>query len=232
MRHGTLTLVTPVHPEAVEDVRALLHAWDEVLQARRPHPLREIEALYFAHWGLTGEGARGEECLLILGADLRLSSSLRGHQQIRAAVEVLVDALTAPGARSARQAFDAPYAHCEGYPAAGLAEPERVKEYLYAHASPYSTRHVDFAYRVASPSELREVLALRARAETYLNDSHRRPFLERLDIASLHDALHTHLGSLLTRLTTAEWLQSQADALLEAALATLTYLLEIGRAHV
>jgi hypothetical protein len=232
MFHGTLSIITKIRPEAVEGLSSTLLALDRAIQARQPHPLRQIEALYFAHWGISG-GTPGDsqppgcpqEHYLIFGADLRLSRSLRGQKQLRAALALLVHELAAQASGSGDTTFDSIYARCEGYPAAGLAQPERVEEYLRQHAVPYNTRHIDFAYRVASVPALRDVLTMRAEAEAYLNSRHRRPFLERLGVDSVHEALRTHLGAHLTRVTTPEWQRSQGTALLEAAIATLTYLL-------
>ncbi|MFY0575275.1 hypothetical protein ACN28S_13685 [Cystobacter fuscus] len=232
MFHGTLSIITKIRPEAVEGLTSTLHGLDKTIQECRPHPLRAIQALYFAHWGILGgapwdgppAGPR-EDCYLLFGADLRLSTSLHGREQIRATLELLVDALAAQSALSGDTTFDALYSHCEGYPAAGLAQPEQVKEYLLKHAVPYSTRHVDFAYRVASAPAIRELQALRAEAEAYLNNPYRRSFLERLEATSVRDDLRGHLGPHLARVTTPEWERHQRAALVEAALATLTYFL-------
>lgn len=232
MFHGTLSIITKIRPEAVEGLTSTLRELDRTIQARQAHPLRGIPALYFAHWGILGgapwdgppAGPR-EECYLLFGADLRLSASLHGRRQLRAALELLVDALAAQSSLTGDTTFDELYAHCEGYPAAGLARPEQIKEYLLKHAVPYNTRHVDFAYRVASVPAIREMQAVRTEAEAYLNNPYRRPFLERLETSSVYDDLRGHLGPHLARVTTPEWERNQRAALLEAALATLTYLL-------
>ncbi|WNG16185.1 hypothetical protein [Cystobacter fuscus] len=232
MFHGTLSIITKIRPEAVEGLTSTLRGLDRTIRARQPHPLRAIQALYFAHWGILGgapwdgppAGPR-EDCYLLFGADLRLSASLHGREQLRTTLELLVDALAAQSALTGDTVFDELYSHCEGYPAAGLARPAQVKEYLLKHAVPYSTRHVDFAYRVASVPAIRELQEMRARAEAYLNNPHRRPFLERLEPTSLYEDLREHLGPHLARVTTPEWERNQSAALVEAALATLTYLL-------
>ncbi|EPX57714.1 hypothetical protein D187_004734 [Cystobacter fuscus DSM 2262] len=231
MFHGTLSIITKIRPEAVEGLTSTLRRLDRTIQARQSQPLRAIHALYFAHWGILGgapwdgppAGPR-EDCYLLFGADLRLSASLHGREQLRASLELLVDALAAQSSLSGDTTFDELYAHCEGYPEEGLARPTQVKEYLLKHAVPYSTRHVDFAYRVASVPAIRELQELRARAEAYLNNPHRRPFLERLEPTSLYDDLREHLDPHLARVTTPEWSRNQSAALIEAALATLTYL--------
>jgi hypothetical protein len=138
---------------------------------------------------------------------------------------VFVDALAAQSSLSGDTTFDGIYSHCEGYPAAGLARPEQVKAYLLKHAVPYSTRHVDFAYRVASVPAIRELQALRTETEAHLNNPYQRTFLERLEPTSVYDELRGHLGPQLARVTTPEWERNQNAAILEAALATLTYLL-------
>ncbi|OJH35847.1 hypothetical protein [Cystobacter ferrugineus] len=232
MFHGTLSIITKIRPEAVEGLTSRLRELDRTIQARQPHPFRGIQALYFAHWSILGgapwDGPPGEpreDCHLILGADLRLSASLHGRKQLRTALGLLVDALAAQASLSGDTSFDEIYSHCEGYPAAGLARPELVKHYLLKHAAPYNTRHVDFAYRVASVPAVRELQALRAEADAYLNNPYRRPFLERLEATSVYDDLREHLGPHLVRVTTPEWQRHQNAAFLEAALATLTYLL-------
>ena len=226
MFHGTLTVITKIRPDAVEDLRLALKRLDQSIQAREPHPLREIDELYFAHWGISGDAPPCDppstDCYLLFGADLRLTRSLHGREQLRAAVTLLVDriAAQAPGVAAV---FDALYTHCEDYPLQGMSDPERVKQYLITHAAPYNTRHIDFAYRVATVPDIRELTTARARVEGYLNERHRFPFLERWGEASVRGALREQFDARFTRVSDSEWRRSLSAALRTAALATLTY---------
>lgn len=229
MFHGTLTVVSRVNAGAEGELRAALRALDEAIQARAPHPLRGIEELYFAHWGISGSTtpdasptASGER-LLLFGADVRLSDSLHGLAQRRAAVTLLVDRLAAQDPKTV-QLFDALYSHCEGYPDRGLRDPDQVKHYLLAHAVPYNTRHVDFAYRVAAVPEIRELVHVRERVEDYLNDPHRASFLGLLSPPSIRGSLLEHVGPHLAPVMGSGWRRALDAALRTAALATLTYL--------
>ncbi|SET72999.1 hypothetical protein [Stigmatella erecta] len=231
MRHGTLTVVTKIHPEAIGSLTAFLKELDRTIQAREPHPFQAIEDLYFAHWGISAgvpwdgqQPAPPEDCYLIFAADLRLSDTLHGKKQVRAALTLLVDQLCLHAARTGDQTFDALYGHCEGYPASGLNEPEAVQAYLQRHAVACNSRHVDFAYRAATSSGIRMLADMRTQAEHYLNDRHRAPFLERMEAASVHAALREHLSPRLRAVSTPRWEQSMLSSRLEAALATLSFL--------
>ena len=232
MFHGTLTVISKLRPEAVESARATLRGLDQSIRNRGHHPLREIQELYFAHWGLSGAAPWSdpsphatEDCYLLFGADLRLTKSLHGRAQLRAAVALLVDRLAAHAARTGDTTFDTLYGHCEGYrETGGLARPERVRDWMLAHALPYDTRHIDFAYRVATLPQVRELSTVRDEVEHYLNDRYRRPWLERQSTGSVHRALREQLGARLERLSDPEWERHLAAALFEAALATLLYL--------
>lgn len=232
MRHGTLTVITKIHPEAIGSLTAFLKGLDRTIQAREPHPFQAIEELYFAHWGISAgvpwdgqQPAPPEDCYLIFAADLRLSDALRGQKQVHAALTLLVDRLCLHAARTGDKTFDALYGHCEGYPASGLNEPEAVQAYLKRHAVVCRSRHVDFAYRAATVPGIRMLADVRAQAEQYLNDRHRVPFLERMGAASVHAALREHLSPRLQAVSTPQWEQSLGSSLLEAALATLSFLL-------
>jgi hypothetical protein len=217
MRHGTLTLITKIHPEATESLRAFLKGLDRTLQERQPNPFQAIEELYFAHWGISAEH-------LIFAADLRLPKTLHGQKQVRAAISLLASRLSLHAARTGDQTFDALYGHCEGYPARGLSAFEAVQAYLQRHAVVYNTRHADFAYRAATVPGLRMLTDMRAETEHYLNDRRRAPFLERMEVASVHGALREHAGRRLQTVSTPQWAQGLASSRLEAAIATLTFL--------
>ncbi|SEM65411.1 hypothetical protein SAMN05444354_12099 [Stigmatella aurantiaca] len=232
MRHGTLTVITKIHPEAIGSLTAFLSRLDRTFQAREPHPFQAIEELYFAHWGISAglpwdgeQPAPPDDCYLIFAADLRLPDTLHGQKQVRAALTLLVDRLSLHAARTGDKTFDALYGHCEGYPASGLNEPEAVQAYLKRHAVACNTRHVDFAYRAATVPGIRMLADVRTRTDHYLNDRHRAPFLERMGAASVHDALKEHLSPGLRAVSTPRWEQSLTSSRLEAALATLSFLL-------
>lgn len=230
MHHGTLTVVTALRPDAVEDARRALEELSRAIQARAPHPFRNIPELYFAHWGIGGDEFREgrppeahEDRCLLMGADLRLEHSLRGRKQMRAAVDLLVDRLAAQPSRL-RAMFDALYSHCEDYPARGLGSSLLVKHYLLAHAVPYNTRHIDFAYRVASVEDVRELVALRTRVEECLNEPSRERWVERSGAEGVLRALRHRLAPSLSRLSGPVWQHELRAALRTAALTTLAYL--------
>ncbi|MDC0707549.1 hypothetical protein POL68_03620 [Stigmatella sp. ncwal1] len=231
MRHGSLTVITKIHPEAIGSLMAFLQGLDRAFQAREPHLFQDIEELYFAHWGISAgapwdgqQPGPPEDCYLIFAADLRLPGTFHGQKQVDAALTLLVDRLSLHAARTGDPTFDALYGHCEGYPARGLNAPGEVQAYLQRHAVACHSRHVDFAYRAATVPGIRELARVRAETEDYLNDRRRHPFLERMGAASVHGALREHLGPRLRAILTPEWEQGLSAARLEAAAATLSFL--------
>ncbi|HEX8705863.1 MAG TPA: hypothetical protein VF815_43915, partial [Myxococcaceae bacterium] len=103
---GTLTLMTPVRPEAVEALAEILRVMDQRIEAGEPHPFDGMESVHFAHWAILGLPPRGapssrpvEKCYLLLGADLCLVGDPPRRARLAASVEQFVDGLAAHPAR-------------------------------------------------------------------------------------------------------------------------------------
>ena len=156
--HGSLTILTKVEAGAEEALRAELkrvNQFSDSFFAGWPD-------VYFARWAMLHQK---KSTYLLFAVDFaradskgaRLSKDALDREFITRFIEVLI----ARGDRT----FDTLYAHCVGYPPRGIEkrEGEAVLEFLMGHHFPYTGRHIDFAYRVASPGEL--VLAERVRTE-------------------------------------------------------------------
>ncbi|MFY2559743.1 hypothetical protein ACN469_19055 [Corallococcus terminator] len=232
MRHGTSTVITRVLPGKREALDDLLNS---VAKARR-ELFAGVPGLHFARWALIDLGPKSsptEDPRLIFGADAVLDTrSTKPEALDREVLHALVRWLTTLHERGADGArlFDALYRTCEGYPEAGLAEPEAVEDYLVRHRARAVTRHVDFAYRFQAPEDLRaSVDALRAVNE-HLDT--RAPLLAETpwkgrprDMPDLYRELRDVARAATTSGDEADWKERLAAARESAAVSTLAYAL-------
>ena len=85
--------------------------------------------------------------------------------------------------------LDRIYGRCEGYPAAGVAQPAQVKAYLKAHAIPYAAFYQ--AYPDRTVKEIQENTAIVEEIQKYL-DEHRAALANRPP-EEIHRAVAEHL---------------------------------------
>jgi hypothetical protein len=127
VRQGALTVITPILPGQTESLRELLDRIDRDPERgtdveTNPYiPFPELTRVHFARWLIFDEthDLNGR----VIPASLVFSSNFDGPLEEH--LDELI-AVAGPG-------LDGIYRHCEGYPAAGHAEPGAVAAYLRAH---------------------------------------------------------------------------------------------------
>jgi hypothetical protein len=126
MRHGALTIVAPITPERVEELRARLDEPGRALRAgmrEANNPLASVPGIHFARWVVvpTRDG---------YGPLLAFESNFDGEE------EAHLDDLAGLGDR-----LDAFYELCVGYPEIAERSAATRREYLRAHSLPYGAWH-------------------------------------------------------------------------------------------
>lgn len=196
--HGSLTVLTKVRDGA------------EVLLREELKKVEEVSAsffagwpdVYFARWALLDHKP---PTYLLFAVDFarpasrgeRLGKDELVKEFINRFLEVLIE-------REDRT-FDAIYAHCEGYPQRGIEKGERdkVSGFLVRNQHPYTGRHIDFAYRVASPDDLSLAARVRTTVDEYRRENGAnlstrlevKPEEARQAGAQFHAACRTQLSS-------------------------------------
>lgn len=165
MQQGTLTVITSIKPSTLGllALRAML----EQANATAARLFSGALELHFARFAILDHGPDDDAqspLYLVFGADF--GSGCGRRVVLREFVGQLVDALVERGDRL----FDAIYRGCEGYPPAGLGEPEAVKAYLFAHHVKHAARYIAFPYRAETVEGLRRTVKLREQVEARLDE--------------------------------------------------------------
>lgn len=232
MRHGTATVITRIHPDALE---ALDRSLEEASRLRTAL-FSGVPGLHFARWAIIdltdpGSTRAGKDLRLLFGADFNVPEGDGDSRQLdRRFVHDFVSwlwELRAQGAHAAT-VFDDLYRACHDYPEQGLGDTDAVEAYLLRHRMDADSRHVDFVYRFESPEELRESVDVLREVNRHL-DARARLLADtpwrggRGELPHLHRELRDVALSVSSTVFDAGWTARLARARRAAALATLVY---------
>jgi cytochrome P450 len=142
--HSYLTCITPVIPEKLEKLKAVLARLSD---PSRTSPIAAISTIHFARWVLIDNGTR---LLFTSNFDGTLDSYL----------DDFID--------KASEGLDAIWSNCQGYPAGGAKDVEAFKKYV--HETAFDNTLVYTAYPDATVKEIKQALRTRQKFEAFLEE--------------------------------------------------------------
>ena len=147
---AALTVVAPVRPGAVDDLKSLLATMGDGVANGSVLDFAALSGVHFAR-------------LILVDADRDSSGApLPASLLLLADLDVCKDTHLVELAEIAGEGIDRLFGHCEGYPASGTTTPRERLDYLIRHVVEESARYVNTTGRTArqirQESELRDAI--------------------------------------------------------------------------